>query len=95
MRAQVNGHSIRVLRGLWLHASGVLMTLTQLIVQIELHSRLSTTWLAQYLLLIMIRNVERLNAASVLGLLEASLGLMTSHNLTVACDTAASRCGDT
>lgn len=54
MRTQVDGNSVRVLRGLWLPASSVLMTLTQLIVQIDLHGRLSTSWLTQYLLLIMV-----------------------------------------
>lgn len=88
VRSQIDGNSVCMLRGLGLPCS-VLVTLAELIVQIQLHRRLGAARLAQNLLLIVVRDVERLNAARVSRLLETSLSLMTSHYLTIACDTAA------
>ena len=46
-------------------------------------------------ILIMVGDIKRLDAATMSRLLEASLRLMTSHNLTIACDTTTSGHTDT
>ena len=92
MRTQVDRNSVCVFRCLRL-SSSVLMALTQLIVQIELHGRLRASWFTQNLLLMLIGDVKRLDTASMSWLLETTLCLMTSHNLAIACDTAATTSG--